>query len=179
MAKAKQQAREPALRDFVHAAVFDQPLARRMAQKNPALLTAVNSIGETALADVVIENYLEAARFLLDAGADINTRDMSGETPLMQAAGLGYRAMVALLLERGADVNARDGSQETSLFKAARHGYAEVSAALLEAGARLDIQNDMQENVWDVVLPRKRQQVLSILARHGYQEPVPPLVQGI
>lgn len=176
MAKVKQKVWEPTLREFVHAAVFDQPLARRMAQKNPALLTAVNSIGETALADVVIENYLEAARFLLDAGADINTRDMSGETPLMQAAGLGYRAMVALLLERGADVNARDGSQETSLFKAARHGYAEVSAALLAAGAELNIQNDMQEDISDVVLPRKREQVLNVLIRHRYREPIPPLV---
>jgi len=179
MAKAKQKAWEPTLREFIHAAVFDQPLARRMAQKNPALLTAVNSSGETALADVVIKNYLEAARFLLDAAADINTRDLSGETPLIQAAGLGYREMVALLLGRGAEVNARDESQETALFKASRHGYAEVCEALLEAGAELNIQNDMQENVWDVVLPRKRQQVLSILARHGYQEPVPPLVQGI
>ncbi len=43
----------------------------------------------------------------------------------------------------------------------------------------MNIKNDMQESLFDVVLPRKRQQVLSILARHGYQEPVPPLVQGI
>ncbi len=172
MAKAKQQAREPALRDFVHAAIFDQPLARRMMRQKPALLTDASS-GETVLADVVIENYLEAARFLLDAGADINARDLSGETPLIQAAGLGCREMVALLLGGGAEVNARDEGQETALFKAARHGYAEVCGALLGAGAELNIQNDMQENVWDVVLPRKREQVLSVLAQHGYPKPVP------
>lgn len=176
MAKAKQQAREPALRDFVHGAVFDQPLARRMMQRNPALLTDASGSGETALADVVIENYLEAARFLLDAGADINTRDRSGETPLIQAANMGYRDMVALLLGRGADVNARDEVQETALFKAARYGYAEVCAALLAAGAELNIQNDMQEDISDVVLPRKREQVLNVLIRHRYREPIPPLV---
>jgi len=179
MAKAKQQAREPTLRDFVNAAVFDQPLAGRMLQRNPALLTDVNGIGETALADVVIENYLEAARFLLDAGADINTRDMSSETPLIQAAHLGYREMVALLLERGAQVNARDESQETALFQAARYGHAEVCEALLVAGAELNIQNDMEETLLDVILPRKREQVLGVLARHGYRQPVPPLVHGI
>lgn len=173
MAKSKQQAREPTLREFAHAAVFGQPLARRMMQRNPALLTDINSIGETALADVVIENYLEAARFLLDAGADINTRDMSGETPLMQAAGLGYQEMGALLLERSADVNARDEGQETALFKAARYGYAEVCGALLEAGAELNIQNDMQEDLSEVVLPRKREQVLNVLLRHGHRETVP------
>ena len=179
MVKAKQKAREPTLRNFVNAAVFDQPLAGRMLQRNPALLTDVNGIGETALADVVIENYLEAARFLLDAGADINTRDMSSETPLIQAAHLGYREMVALLLERGAQVNARDESQETALFQAARYGHAEVCEALLVAGAELNIQNDMEETLLDVILPRKREQVLGVLARHGYRQPVPPLVHGI
>ena len=174
MAKAKRQTQEPTLRHFIHAAVFDQPLARRMMQQNPALLTDTSGIGETALADVVIENYLEAARFLLDLGADVNTRGLSAETPLIHAAGLGYREMVALLLGRGADVNARDEGQETALFKAARHGYAEVCEALLEAGAEPDIQNDCEENIFDIILPRKREQVLAVLARYGYREPVPP-----
>lgn len=174
MAKARQQAQEPALRDFVHAAVFDQPLARRMAQQRPAWLTDVSSSEETALADVVIENYLEAARFLLDLGADVNTRGLSDETPLMYAAGLGYQEMVSLLLGRGADVNARDETLETALFKAARHGYAEVCGALLEAGAEPDIQNDGEESVLDIVLPRKRGQVLAVLARHEREEPVRP-----
>ena len=155
MAKAKQQTQEITLRHFVHAAMFDQPLARRMMKQRPAWLTDVNGIGETVLADVVIENYLEAARFLLDAGADINTRDMSQATPLIQAAGLGYREMIGLLLERGADVKARDEGQETALFEAARHGYAEVCEALLEAGAELDIQNDMEESLSGVILPRR------------------------
>lgn len=140
-----------------------------MKQERPAWLTDMNSIGETALADVVIENYLEAARFLLDLGADVNTRGLSAETPLMYAAGLGYREMVALLLERGADVNAQDGEQETALFKAARHGYAEVCEALLESGAEPDIQNDMGENIFDIILPRRREQVLTVLGRHGHQ----------
>ncbi len=149
--------------------MFDQPLARRIAQQRPAFLSDVSSIEETALADVVIENYLEAARFLLDLGAGVNTRGLSAETPLMYAAGLGYREMVALLLEHGADMNARDEEQETALFKAARHGCAEVCEALLEAGAEPDIQNDMEQNILDIILPRKREQVLAVLARHGYQ----------
>ncbi len=170
MAKAIQKAREPTLREFIHAAVFDQPLARHMALKNPALLTDASGSGETALADVVIENYLEAARFLLDAGADINTRDMSGETPLIQAAGLGYQEMVTLLVGRGAEVNARDEAQETALFKAARYGYAEICELLLKAGAGLTIQNDRQEGLSDIILPRKREQVLRILAQYGYRQ---------
>jgi len=160
------------LRDFVHAAVFDQPLARRMAQQRPAWLTDVSGIEGTALAGVVIEDYLEAARLLLDLGADVNTRGLSDETPLMYAAHLGYREMVGLLLGRGADVNARDEMLETALFKAARHGYAEICEALLEAGAEPDIQNEEEESIRDIVLPRKREQVLAVLARHERGGPV-------
>lgn len=145
-----------------------------MLQESRDWLTATNSIGKSALAYVVIENYQEAAKFLLECGADINTRDMSGETPLIQAAGLGYGEMVALLLEKGAEVGAQDESDETALVKAARHGYAEICEALLAAGAGLDVHSFMEERLADVILPRKRAQVMSVLARYGYPDEARP-----
>jgi len=173
MAKTKQKTQVLTFSHFVHACVFDQPLARRMLQEKPSWLTTTNGIGETALAYVIIEDYLEAARFLLDLGANINTRDNRAETPLIQAAGLGYLEMVALLLERGAEVNAQNEDLETAIFKAVRYGYVEVCEALLVAGAEVQAQNDMEEHLWDVVLPRKRELLLGVLTRHGYREPTP------
>jgi ankyrin repeat protein len=171
MAKAKQKTHEPNFHDFLNACAFNLTLAHSMLRKNSAWLSATNSLDETALAYLVVENYRDAAKFLIEAGADINTRDMSGATPLIQAAGLGYQEMVSLLLERGADANARDDDQETALFKAVRHGYIEICESLLVAGAEGQLQNDMTEHLWDVALPRKREKVLSVLARHGYREP--------
>lgn len=147
-----------------------------MLRENPSWLKATNSIGEIALAYVVIENYLDAARFLLDAGADINTRDMSADTPLMRAAQLGYQEMAALLLEREAEVNARNEDQETALFKAVRYGHIEICKMLIAAGADVQIENDMGEYLADVALPRKYEQVQSVLVEHGYREPAPPPV---
>ena len=141
-----------------------------MLQESRDWLTATNSIGESALAYIVIENYREAAKFLLEHGADVNTRDMSDETPLIQASGLGYVEMVSLLLERGAEVDARDQDQETALFKAVRYGHSEICEALLAAGAEVNVQNDMEQHLTYVVLPRKREQVMSVLAKHGYAE---------
>ena len=169
--KVEEKAQEPTFSRFVHACVFDQPLARRMLQERSSWLTITNDIGETPLAYIVIENYLDAARFLLNAGADVNTRDKSGETPLIQAAGLGYQEVVALLLEQGAEVNIRNEDEETALSKAVRSGYSEICETLLVAGADIQTQNDMGQYLSDVSLPRKHQQVLNILTQYGYQEP--------
>jgi ankyrin repeat protein len=176
MAKRKAKAETVTLRHFVQAAVFNQPLARQMLQADRSWLAARSGSGETALADVVVENYVDAARFLIGQGADVNTRDNSGETPLMYAAILGYAEMVALLLQRGADVNAVDGLEESALFKAARHGRAELCDALLVAGAELGGMNLLSKSVYDVILPRKRTQVLSVFERHGHREQGAPAV---
>jgi ankyrin repeat protein len=174
MSKCKSKKQELTFYHFVHASVCDEPLARKMIRDNPSWLTEANGIGETALTYVVIENHLVAARFLLNAGADVNTRDHSAETPLMHASGLNYQEMVALLLEHGADVNAADQFQETALFKAVQRGSVEICEMLVSAGANMQVVNFIDQCLSDVILPRKYEQVLSMLIRHGYQEPLPP-----
>ena len=62
----------------------------------------------------------EAARLLLDAGADVNTRGREGGfTPLHSAAQSGTDDLVRLLLERGADRDARTNDGRTPLDLAA------------------------------------------------------------
>lgn len=56
--------------------------------------------GETALFCAVYSDSLDCVRLLLDAGAEINTRDVDGETCLSRLRSL---PMADLLLERGAD----------------------------------------------------------------------------
>ena len=48
------------------------------------------------------------AEALLDAGADIETRDKNGETPLRRAVNCGQERMVCLLLSRGANPLSKD-----------------------------------------------------------------------
>jgi ankyrin repeat protein len=60
----------------------------------------------TALHNAVARRYVDLARLLLDAGADVTVRCMreGGErgTPLEIARRVGSEEIVALLLERGA-----------------------------------------------------------------------------
>jgi ankyrin repeat protein len=61
------------------------------------------------------DQALHAARLLLDAGADVNARDMRGQTALHGAASRGYTELVQLLAERGADLRAADATGATPL----------------------------------------------------------------
>jgi hypothetical protein len=71
-------------------------------------LHRVALLRESGKEDRLIENYLKAAEVLLNAGAEVDARDIRGNTPLHSAAFLGNLQMVELLISRGADINARN-----------------------------------------------------------------------
>ena len=59
-----------------------------------------------------------AVQTLLEAGADVNTRDQDGRTPLMRATERGRIDTMQLLIDAGADVNACDRRGDTALMAA-------------------------------------------------------------
>jgi len=159
----------PTFYDFVRTAIFHQNVALQMLTANPNRINARSSSGETALHYVVIENYLEAARFLIDRGADVNTTS-GDETPLIHATVLGYHEMVVLLIAHGANIEARDLCESTPFLLAAAHGYTDICDTLLHASADAHVRDCFHHSVWDVALTRKRQQIVDVLAKHGHFE---------
>lgn len=79
---------------------------------------------------------VEAARLLIESGADVNGTQAGGFVPLHSAAQNGDLALVQLLLSRGADVNARSDDGRTALSLAEGAGHAEVARVLRERGAK-------------------------------------------
>lgn len=73
---------------------------------------------------------------LLDSGADVNAKDISGVTPLMAAASVGDAAVVAQLLQRGADFSVRDSQGASALSLAEQQKHFEVIKLLRRAGAQ-------------------------------------------
>jgi len=92
--------------------------------------------GESALADAARRGDLEAARLLLDKGADVNAVDYRGYTPLILAAQFDRDSpeLVRLLLSRGADVRAV-AEGHTALTIAERRGETELVRILRNAVA--------------------------------------------
>ncbi len=75
---------------------------------------------------------------LLDAGANVNARDIRQMTPLMLSVASETQDVdvVRLLLKAGADVNAKSSFGETPLDWANKFGNRQVIAALTAAGAK-------------------------------------------
>lgn len=96
------------------AALGNEPLdvaARLTAGDDPSL---GDRLGFTALHLAAQEGAVEAARLLLDLGADVDPVNQYGNTPLFVAVfnSRGRGEMIALLRERGADpYKANDAGQ--------------------------------------------------------------------
>ena len=102
----------------------------------------------TPLHKAAMDGQLVVARFLIDNGADLDSRDAYGRTPLHQAALKGHKSMAELLLAKGADPNAaispsaNSGSGGfTPLHLAAQNGYRNVCEALLAGKADLNARD--------------------------------------
>ncbi|KAK3610919.1 hypothetical protein CHS0354_017400 [Potamilus streckersoni] len=77
-----------------------------------------------------------SVEYLLDHGADVNTKDIqSGQNALFRAGADRNVAVVNILLKYGVDVNLVDKSGRTPLFEAAIHGSPECVKLLIQSGA--------------------------------------------
>lgn len=124
---------------------------------NPDLRTL--KWGSTPLIIAAAHGYDKIVRLLINAGADVNKKSLTGETPLGCAiysvftstslytnfSGLDSSAVktVKMLLQAGADVNASNNSDnDTALMRAASISHGKVFIPiLLKAGADINRQN--------------------------------------
>lgn len=72
-----------------------------------------------SLQDAAKAGDLEAAKKLLDSGADVNGKDAKGITPLGVAVGFNKVPIIKLFLEKEADVEQTDPRGNTALHYAA------------------------------------------------------------
>jgi len=76
----------------------------------------------------------EAAKLLVEWGADVNARAAGGWTPLHLATDSGQTDLAAFLLDHGADATARSDDGQTPLAMARKHDRAAVIALLTARG---------------------------------------------
>lgn len=132
----------------VHEAVghFDIEALQALIDQKVSLVEK-NLEGIMPLHLAVGQNYLEAVKLLLEAGADasINVKDPEGLTPLQEAIEHDQDYdIVESLLHFGASIDVRDSKGQTPLQVAVRyHSDYDIVKLLLEAGASVD-QEDLE-----------------------------------
>jgi len=115
----------------------DTATLRALLQSNRDFASMPDEAGCTPLHYTAYFGHLDAARYLLEIGADVDavSLDPLRNQPIHAAATSGYAEVVRLLLAHGADPRATQSGQWTALHGAAEKGHAEVVAVLLEHGA--------------------------------------------
>lgn len=135
MAGAKPQAEREILKA---AKKGDLAALRRLLKGEPSLVHARDKDGSTPLHWAAWRGQVEAARVLLESGAEVNARNQNthwGTTPLHAAAHGNQAAVVQLLLAQGADLRAKNLNKRTPLQETAIHDARAAAALLRSAGA--------------------------------------------
>jgi ankyrin repeat protein len=88
-------------------------------------------------------NQVDAARELIEQGADVNVKDETEQSAYLYATSeVGPDpALLELTLANGGDVGAKDSYNGTGLIRAAHRGYPEIVRRLIDAGVELDHVN--------------------------------------
>ena len=107
------------------------------AREEPGVAQSLGEAEMTPLHWAARGGALRCARWLLNHGADVNARTVSGRTPLHMAGA----EMMWLLAGKGADLNAQDRKGRTPLHQAMYGGGLEEAEILIVLGADPRIPN--------------------------------------
>jgi ankyrin repeat protein len=137
-------AAEPTLDVFEAAAVGRSDRLRELLDEDPSRANAFGDDGFHPLGLACFFGHVEAARLLLERGADVNalSKNEHIQTAAIHAAaaaqgtdeGTRYE-LVKLTLEHGADPNLEQGGGSRAIEAARQNGDARVEQLLLEHGA--------------------------------------------
>jgi len=137
-------AADPERDAFEATALGEVERLRERLDDDPAAVGAYSADGFTALHFAGFFGKPEAARVLLEHGADVGawTRNAFANQPLHAAAAGRHIEVCRVLVAAGADVDARQHGGFTPLHEAAQHGDIELVELLLSAGADPAVTED-------------------------------------
>ncbi len=119
----------------------DLETVRALLQNDPTLIESKLDNGKTPLHQATYAGQTEVARYLLQQGADANSRTTANSAPLHGAAFHGHLEAAKVLIENRADVNAANRYNYTPLLSATAGGHLDIVDVLVTAGADLNVRN--------------------------------------
>ncbi len=125
--------------------------------------------GDTHLYDVANNGFLEAAKILIEYGADVNQARDTGDTPFSIALEKDHIEIAKLLIDSGVDVNGAF-QEESYLAYAARNNFFKGVKLLLESGADVNqADDDEEETPLLIALEEGHMEIAKLLIQKGAQ----------
>ncbi len=100
--------------------------------------TGTGQIYPGALHAAPRNGHLDTVMYLVEQGAKVNLKVLSGATALYWAAYYGHFDVVSFLIKQSAEVNVATPKGNTPLHSAASDGYFEIVSILVEHGAEVE-----------------------------------------
>jgi ankyrin repeat protein len=159
----------PSLAVFAASILGQADRLEEMLAGNRALVSAVSEDGWTPLHLAAFFGKEDAARLLLNKGAQTGARSTNAmqNTPLHAAAAGKHVALVKLLLERGAKADAKQHGGWAPIHAAAQSGDVEMARALVDSGADVSVRADNQQRPIDLALTGGHQAMVEFLEACG------------
>jgi hypothetical protein len=88
-------------------------------------------------------NFVEVARLLIGAGADVNAKDSIRDTPYLYAGAEGRDEILTMALAAGANLRDTNRYGGTALIPACHHGHPSSVRILLTTDIDIDHVNDL------------------------------------
>lgn len=99
--------------------------------------------GRTALMAATQKNQISAVKLLLDAGSDVNTRDITMLTPFICAGANGFHEILSLMLSYEPDLGKVNRFGGTALLPSSEKGYLKTVQRCLDAGIPVNHANNL------------------------------------
>ena len=127
----------------------------------------------TPLYYAVNRQHLDAAKLLIERGADVNVGTKIGGAPLAAAVAKSRLEFIMLLLAHGANPNSTAGD-ETALHVAVKRGCLDCVKALVEAGADVNARTaDPPRTPLHLARFHEHPEIADYLLEHGVVLPKP------
>lgn len=137
----------------LHAAIYmrDTEAIKQHIKAGSDLNVLEPSRGSTPLITAAALGEPEAAKLLIDAGADLNHKNEDGSTALQTAIVFDKTKVAKVLIESGADLTITNNEGSTPLHTAAFFCREEIVKNLLEKGADKSIKNGSGKTALEIV----------------------------
>lgn len=122
---------QAAVDEFLTAASVDDVEGLTDGLKTGVPIDSIDSNGRTALLIATHSNSINAARFLINHGANVNLKDQLQDSPYLYAGAEGKLEILKMTVAAGADLQSVNRYGGTALTPAAHHGHEEVVRYLL------------------------------------------------